>query len=51
MAFLQPVDGVDDGDVPGLDASVIQGNRISNLSDEAGQEGIVPTGSFDFSAV
>ena len=28
-----------------------QGNRISDLSDEVGEEGVAPAGSFDFSAI
>jgi hypothetical protein len=29
----------------------VQGNRISALSEEVGEKGVVPTGSFDFAAV
>ena len=34
-----------------LIASIVQGNRISNLSDEIGEEGVVPSSAFDFAPV
>jgi hypothetical protein len=31
--------------------SSVQGNRISDLGEEVGEESVAPSGSFDFAAV